>query len=89
MQGGGEILVLLDLSSAFDTIDHAVLFDLWHDTFGISGTALSVYNLTSNVFTLITPLTTHKNTPDIHVCSYKPYTILFWPGVYYHKHGHT
>ena len=28
-QGGGEILVLLDLSSAFDTIDHAVLFDLW------------------------------------------------------------
>ena len=41
-QGGGEILVLLDLSSTFDTIDHAVLFDLWHDTFGISGTALSL-----------------------------------------------
>ena len=41
-QGGGEILVLLDLSSAFDTIDHALLFDLWHDTFGISGTALSL-----------------------------------------------
>ena len=41
-QGGGEILVLLDLSSAFDTIDHAVLFDLWHDTFRISGTALSL-----------------------------------------------
>ena len=31
-------------------------------------------NLTSNLFTLITPLTTHKNTSDIHVCSYKPYT---------------
>ena len=41
-QGGGEILVLLDLSSAFDTLDHAVLFDLWHDTFGISGPALSL-----------------------------------------------
>ena len=41
-QGGGEILVLLDLSSAFDTIDHAVLFDLWHDIFEISGTALSL-----------------------------------------------
>ena len=42
IQGEGEILVLLDLLSAFDTIDHAVLFDLWHDTFGISGTALSL-----------------------------------------------
>ena len=31
-------------------------------------------NLTSNLFTWITPLTTHKNTSDIHVCSYKPYT---------------
>ena len=41
-QGGGATLVLLDLSSAFDTIDHAVLFDLWQDTFGISGTALSL-----------------------------------------------
>ena len=30
-------------------------------------------NLTSNLFTLITPLTAHKNTSDIHVCSYKPY----------------
>ena len=31
-------------------------------------------DLTSNLFTLITPLTTHKNTSDIHVCLYKPYT---------------
>ena len=38
-QGKGEIKVLLDLSSAFDIVDQAVLFDLWHDTFGISGTA--------------------------------------------------
>ena len=29
-------------------------------------------NLTSNLFTLIIPLTTHNNTSDI--CSYKPYT---------------
>ena len=41
-QCGGKILVLLDLSSAFDTIDHAILFDLWHDTFGISGTTSSL-----------------------------------------------
>ena len=40
-QGRGATLVLLDLSSAFDTIDHVVLFDLWQDTFGISGTTLS------------------------------------------------
>ena len=32
----------MDLSSAFDTIDHAVLFDPWQDTFGISGTAVSL-----------------------------------------------
>ena len=44
-QGGSEILVLLDLSSAFDTIDHAVLFDLWQDTFVISATALSLLKL--------------------------------------------
>ena len=39
-QGGGATLVLLDLSSAFDTIDQVVLFNLWPDTFGISGTAI-------------------------------------------------
>ena len=33
-------------------------------------------NLTSNLFTLITQVSynTQKNTPDIHACSYKPYT---------------
>ena len=41
-QGGGGILVLLDLSSAFDTIDHAMLFNLWQDVFGISGSALDL-----------------------------------------------
>ena len=41
-QGRGGILVLLDLSSAFDTIDHIVLFNLWQDIFGISGSALDL-----------------------------------------------
>ena len=41
-QGGGCILVLLDLSSAFDAIDHAMLFNLWQDIFGISGSALDI-----------------------------------------------
>ena len=41
-QGGGATLALLDLSSAFDTIDQVVLSNLWPDTFGISGTAISL-----------------------------------------------
>ena len=41
-QGKGCILVLLDLSAAFDTVDHAVLFNLLEHSLGISGTALSL-----------------------------------------------
>ena len=36
----GIILVLLDLSAAFDTIDHDHLFELLQNRFGIKGTAL-------------------------------------------------
>ena len=37
---GGAILVRLDLSAAFDTIDHQKLLDLLDYTFGIRGDAL-------------------------------------------------
>ena len=41
-QGKGCILVLLDFLAAFDTVDHAVLFNLLEHSLGISGTALSL-----------------------------------------------
>ena len=37
---GGTILVLLDLSAAFDTIDHQKLLNLLNQSFGIRGVAL-------------------------------------------------
>jgi len=39
-QGKAGILVLLDLSAAFDTIDHRILLDRLKHIFGITGTAL-------------------------------------------------
>ena len=41
-QGKGCILVLFDLSATFDTVEHAVLFNLLEHSLGISGTALSL-----------------------------------------------
>ena len=40
LKKNGVILVLLDLSAAFDTIDHDHLFELLQNQFGIKGTAL-------------------------------------------------
>ena len=40
-RGSGCVLVMLDLSAAFDTLDHDILLDRLRTTFGITGTALS------------------------------------------------
>ena len=43
-QGMTTVLVYLDLSAAFDTIDHSMLLHRLQTSFGIHGTALSRYH---------------------------------------------
>lgn len=39
-KGEQSILILLDLTAVFDTIDHVIFLDRFHNYCGISGTAL-------------------------------------------------
>ena len=44
-QGGAAILVLLDLSAAFDTIDHSILLSRMESVLGVRGSALQWFKL--------------------------------------------
>ena len=41
--GHASVLVLLDLSSAFDTVDHAILLEVLEKRFGVTGIVLKWY----------------------------------------------
>ena len=45
-QGGAAIILLLDLSAAFDTIDHSILLSGMESVLGVKGTALQWFNRT-------------------------------------------
>ena len=48
-KGNGAMLVLIDLSEAFDTIDHAIVFDILDKYVGFNGKALDLINLISQI----------------------------------------
>ena len=50
-QGKPVILVLLDLSATFDTVDHNVLFSRLKEMFGLSGRVLEWFRILSGTST--------------------------------------
>ena len=42
--GKVTILTAMDLSAAFNTVDHDILLNILHDSFGITGTALNWFD---------------------------------------------
>ena len=76
------VLLLLDLSAAFDTIDHSILTHRLQHWFGISSTALNLLFsfLSDRSQTVITPLS--KSNPVLLECGV-PHGSLLEPLLYY------
>ena len=65
---GGAILVLLDLSAAFDTIDHTRLLDILESSFGITGKVLDWFK---------SYLTDRTQTVRIGKCASEPHKLKY------------
>ena len=66
--GNVSLLALLDLSAAFDTIDHSILFHRLHHDFGIQGTALDWFS---------SYLTNRTQSVSLHCYTSEPSPISF------------
>ena len=73
--GHMSILSLLDLSAAFDTIDHDILINRLHATFGCSGTALDwfTYYLSSRTQSVFVG---HESSPSALKCGVPQGSVL-------------
>ena len=63
-KGNGSFLVLLDLSAAFDTIDHDNLIYILEKYVGIGGSALRLIRSYFSVDTIILAITFTRMTPN-------------------------
>ena len=75
--GHASILSLLDLSAAFDTIDHGILIKRLHNTLGCSGTALNWFTSYLNCCTQ-SVFVGHESSPSALKCGV-PYGSVLGP----------